>query len=161
MLTAGLSQTMASSSISTVPGKSALAAGNISSPNQAQLSQEEGIQALEKKLSSKKSGLNGQDLTRHRAVLQFLRYQRSEKKLHESPVSRKKMTWMEMAMQIAWCFSRGKWYAEKLISWERRWLACLEIPMGKQGCFVKTESWFNNEGVMLAACQYIAGAGER
>lgn len=105
------------------------------------LNHEEGIKALEKKLASKRVALSGQDLTRHRAVLQFLFYQRKEKKRWEgasssgnldSYISRpRKMTRMDMAMQVSCCFSRGKWFAEQLISWERKWLALQEIPLGK------------------------------
>jgi hypothetical protein len=156
------SETLTSSVESIVP-RSDSTTINSFGLSQASLSQEEGIKALEKKLAPKKSGLKGQDLTRHRAVLQFLFYQRSEKRQREgnSVLSGKgKMTRMEMAMQVARCFSRGKFYAEKLISWERKWLASQDIPLGKQSCFVKTESWFNDEGVMLAARKYIARAGE-
>ena len=65
-----------------------------------------------------------------------------------------------MALNVARCFNRGKWFAEKLISWEISWIKHRTIPKGKQGCFQKVKSWLADEGVELAVREYLSGAGE-
>jgi hypothetical protein len=37
----------------------------------------------------------------------------------------------------------------------------LDIAEGKQGCFAKTRSWLNDEGVLLHARGRISGAGDK
>lgn len=39
------------------------------------------------------------------------------------------------------------------------WLRTLTFPP-EEGCFAKTRPWFNDEGVLLAAREWISGAGE-
>lgn len=109
---------------------------------------------LVQKLKSKRAQLTGQNLTRHLAVLQFMNYaeQMKEKDQRESRAA--------MALTVARCFNRGKTFSEKLVSWERGWIRERQIPEGKQGCFSKSKSWFNDEGVMLAAREYLSEAGE-
>lgn len=110
---------------------------------------------LGKKLKSKGiQAVTGQYHTRHLAVLQFMNYQERIRKggQNESRAN--------MALNVSHCFNRGKWFAEKLVTWERMWIEDRQIPNGKQGCFAKSKSWFNDEGVMLAAREYLSGAGE-
>jgi hypothetical protein len=117
--------------------------------NQEEL--EASIADLERTLRSKSLGLTGQNRTRHEAVLRFLYYQRTQKR---------EDTRQLMALQVARCFNRGKWFAEKLVSWEISWRKNRTIPKGKQGCFQKVKSWLTDEGVELAVREYLSGAGE-
>jgi hypothetical protein len=109
------------------------------------------IADLEKKLRSKAMTLIGQNSTRHQAVLRFLYYQRTRQNIE---------TRQSMALNMARCFNRGKWFAEKLVSWEISWRKDRTIPTGKQGCFQKVKSWLTDEGVELAVREYLSGAGE-
>jgi hypothetical protein len=111
----------------------------------------EAIDRLEKKLGSAKTDLIGQNLTRHRAVLAFLKIQRS-KQLGE--------TREEQSYMVARCFGRGLYFARKIVEWERQWIRTNKIEEGRQGCFQKTSSWFGDEGVQLAVREWLAGAGE-
>lgn len=65
-----------------------------------------------------------------------------------------------MALNVAKCFNRGKWFTEKLASWEISWKKDRTIPEGKQGCFQRIKSWFADEGVELAVWEHLLGAGE-
>ena len=65
------------------------------------------IADLEKRLRSKTMDLTGQNRTRYQAVLKFLYYQKSQ---------RDGETRQSMALSVARCFNRGKWFAEKLVS---------------------------------------------
>jgi hypothetical protein len=109
---------------------------------------------LELKLKSKRTRLTKQNLSRHLAVLQFMNYQ---KQILEAGLWEPRAV---VALNVSRCFNRGKYFAEKLITWEREWIKERCIPEGKQGCFVKAGSWFNDEGVMLTAREYLSGAGE-
>jgi hypothetical protein len=109
---------------------------------------------LEKKLKSKRTQMTKQNHTRHLAVLQFMNYQ---EQIQESSQRESRAV---MAMNVSRCFNRGHYFAKKLVTWERSWIDKRCIPNGKQGCFTKTKSWFNDEGVMLAAREYLSGAGE-
>jgi hypothetical protein len=113
------------------------------------------IQDLKKKLASKKVALKGQNATRHRAVLQFLYHQ------HRLEEEGSFQTRLQISQAVAKSFNRGKWFAEKIVTWERTWISSRYIQEGKQGCYLKTKSWFNDEGVLLSAREYISGAGER
>ncbi len=64
------------------------------------------IRELEKKIASRKTNLQGQDLARHRAVLSFLRVQ-----IRKSDCTRK-----EIAQQVAECFGRGSYVAQKIVT---------------------------------------------
>jgi hypothetical protein len=112
---------------------------------------EASISDLEKALRSKTVNLTGQNMTRHQAVLRLLYYQKTRK--HEE-------TRKDMALKVARCFNRGKWFAERLVSWENSWRKSRTIPKGKQGCFQKVKSWLTDEGVELAVREYLSGAGE-
>jgi hypothetical protein len=109
---------------------------------------------LEQKLKSKRSQMTKQNHTRHNAVLQFMNYQQ---RILESGQRESRAV---IALNVSRCFNRGTWFAKKLVMWERCWIDERRIPDGKQGCFTKTKSWFNDEGVMLAAREYLSGAGE-
>jgi hypothetical protein len=111
----------------------------------------EAIADLEKKLKSKRTFPSGQNLLRHNAVLRFLRLQQS-REFGETRI--------ELALMVARCFNRGSYFAKKLISWERLWVSSREIPEGKQGCFQKTQSWFNDESVQLAVREWLSRTGE-
>jgi hypothetical protein len=111
----------------------------------------EAIADLEKRLKSKRTSLTGQNLLRYNAVLKFLHLQKS-RQVGETRI--------ELALMVARCFNRGKFFAEKLITWERAWVSLREIPEGKQGCFQKTQSWFNDESVQLAVREWISRTGE-
>lgn len=124
---------------------------DVSSVKEEKDSIQEAIDDLEKLLASKKASPDGQNRIRHEAVLHFLRLQQSRKG---------KESRADLAMTVARCFHRGKYFAEKIVSWERTWILSREIEKGRQGCFQKTKSWFNDEGVMLAVREWIAGAGE-
>ena len=112
---------------------------------------EAAIADLEKALRSKTLSPAGQNATRHQAVLRFLYYQRARQDNE---------TRQMMALRVANCFNRGKWFAEKLVSWEISWRRNRTIPKGKQGCFQKVKSWLTDEGVELAVREYLSGAGE-
>ncbi|KAA8905068.1 hypothetical protein FN846DRAFT_919514 [Sphaerosporella brunnea] len=108
------------------------------------------IEKLERKLRSAKTDLFGQNLTRHRAVLSFLKIQQG-KQLE----SREGLSYM-----VARCFGRGLYFAHKVVEWERQWIKTGKIEEGRQGCFQKIASWFDDEGVLLAVRKWLAGAGE-
>ena len=80
------------------------------------------IAELEKRLQSRSMDLTGQNRTRHQVVLWFLYYQSSQKN---------KETQQSMALSVARCFYRGKWFAEKLVSWEISWKKSRTILEGK------------------------------
>jgi hypothetical protein len=102
---------------------------------------------LNRKIHSKTHGLNEQTLSRHRSVLAFLHLQIKRR----DDTGRK-----EMAYEVAKCCGRGQYMARKIIHWEREWMDHRRIPEGNQGCFVKSSSWFNDEGVEAAVREYIA-----
>lgn len=110
------------------------------------------ITDLEKKLRSKKTALNGQSLRRHRAVLALLLTTQSR---------RHGETREELSYQISRSYGKGIYFARKLVEWEGTWIRDREIPEGVQGCYAKTSSWFNDEGVQMAVREWCAGAGER
>jgi hypothetical protein len=65
-----------------------------------------------------------------------------------------------MATIIAHTSNRGTYFACKIVTWEISWLKHGFIEEGRQGCFTKTCSWFNDEGVMLNVQERISGVGE-
>lgn len=124
---------------------------NLSADEERAKAIKEAIADLEKKLKSRLTSLTGQNLLRHNAVLKFLHVQKSRRIVE---------TKIELASMVARCFNRGKYFAEKLITWERCWVRSREIPEGKQGCFQKTQSWFNDETVQLVVREWISRTGE-
>src|SRR3978361_110198 len=66
-----------------------------------------------------------------------------------------------MALSVARHYGRGLYLAQKIVTWERQWLEHEEIEEGRQGCFAKTRSWFDDEGVQLAVRDWISGAGDK
>ena len=63
-------------------------------------------------------------------------------------------------MTIARCYEKGLYFSRKIVTWELQWIREGKIEEGRQGCFTKTRSWFNDEGVQLAVRQWVSGAGE-
>jgi hypothetical protein len=110
------------------------------------------IEDIQKALKSKKDSvlsLQGQNRTRHEAVLQLMKLscaRGSAKPSHD------------MALTVAECYMKGPYFARKILQWTRRWILERKIEEGRQGCFSKTASWFNDEGVHLAIRDYLAGA---
>ncbi|RPA74382.1 hypothetical protein BJ508DRAFT_333155 [Ascobolus immersus RN42] len=114
------------------------------------------LKAIDKKIRCKRKELQlkGQNLFRHETVRMFLRAQRTRKP---------EETRLFIAMEIvACCCGRGLYFARKVISWEIEWRKSQfhTINEGKKGCFAKTHSWFNDEGVQIHIREYFAGAGE-
>ncbi|RPA99438.1 hypothetical protein L873DRAFT_1789591 [Choiromyces venosus 120613-1] len=130
------------------PGSSLLASTIMEAKEQEIKSAKED---LEKKIASKKVGLTGQNLTRHRAVLVFLFLQLSR---------RPEETRKYLAYSVARCFNCGWYFARKVVSWEITWIKSRYISEGWQGCFGKTSSWLEDEGVQLAVREWIASIGE-
>lgn len=108
------------------------------------------LEDLEKRLS-RKPIFSGQDLVRHRAVLSYLKIQRVRAKSE----SRK-----SLASVVARCYGRQSHFARRLIVWEKTWIAERRIEGGRQGRFGKTKSWLSDEGVALAARDWISNSGE-
>ncbi len=96
--------------------------------------QEQALADLEKFVSLKKNYLHGQFLTRHRTVQSFLKLQ-----LFKPEQNRIKCAW-----QVAECFGKGVYLAQKIVTWERQWVTSRCIEDGNQGCHAKSHSWFND-----------------
>ncbi|RPA87789.1 hypothetical protein BJ508DRAFT_357373 [Ascobolus immersus RN42] len=108
----------------------------------------EAIELMEKKLKEKRNGLQGDYLIRHRAVLIFMNFQ------HTLPTVLPG-TRLEYARLAAKAFRHNIYYARKIISWEIQWRRDQKIEEGRKGCHVKTKTWFNDEGVQLAAREFV------
>jgi len=110
------------------------------------------IADLQKKLSSKKTLLQGQNLVRRRAFLALLytTQARGEGETREA-----------LSYQVARTFKKHTYFAKKLVEWEGKWIRERVIPEGKSGDHAKSSLWFNDEGVQLAVREWCAGAGER
>lgn len=103
----------------------------------------------------KRVGIQGQNRVRHEAVLAFLKAQKTaiDKSRPEPRI--------QIATKVSrYGFDRDIYFARKIVKWELEWRRFRQIPEGKKGCFAKTRSWFNDEGVELAVREYIASAGE-
>ena len=109
------------------------------------------IEDLEKKLRSKKTVLEGQNLNRHRAVLALL---------YMTQTRQGGDTREELSYYIARTFNKGLYFARRVVQWEGTWVRERKIPEGMRGCFAKTFSWYNDEGVQIAVREWCAGAGE-
>lgn len=123
----------------------------ISPETHIQTQRSKAIQNLEGKIRSKKTNLHGQNLTRHRAVLNFLKLQ----------VKFPERTREQAALQVAECLGRGLYMARKIVKWERQWVSEKQIEEGQQGCHIKSRSWFNDEGVQIAVRESIASSGDK
>ena len=55
---------------------------------------------------------------------------------------------------------RGLYVARKIIAWERSWLRSRDIEERRKGCYSKTKSWLNDEGVQPVVREWLAGATE-
>ena len=65
-----------------------------------------------------------------------------------------------MALYVARPRGRGSYFARKIIARERSWLRSRDIEEGRKGCYSKTKSWLNDEGVQLAVREWLARATE-
>lgn len=127
--------------------------------NPTTLELEMAIKLLEAKL--RKKGLTGQNLMRHRAVLIFLNFQLSAPPVVPHSSKSKAPTRLDYAILSANAFRRGVYLGRKIITWERQWrdIHVQAIEEGRRGCHSKTQSWFNDEGVQLAAREFIRDLG--
>ena len=82
----------------------------------------------------------------HEAVLQFLRIQlnRREGETRES-----------LSQIVARCFNRSGYFPQRIIRWEIEWTQTGTISESRRGCFMKSCSWFNAEGVQLAVREWL------
>lgn len=137
------------------PGLEDISSANIisyvSPQDVLQTQRSEAIQSLKGKIRSKKTNLHGQDLIRHRAVLNFLKLQ----------LKFPERTREQAALQVSECLGRGLYMARKIVTWERQWIAEKNIEEGQQGCHIKSQSWFNDEGVQIAVRESIASSGDK
>ncbi len=102
-------------------------------------------------MSLKMNNLYGQFLTRYRKVQSFLKLQRRKPEQNR----------IKCAWQVAECFGKGGYLAQKIVTWERQWVTSHYIEDGNQGCHPKSYSWFNNEGVQLSVQDHIWSSGEK
>ena len=118
---------------------SASVASSASAASLANTPLNKAIGDLERILKMKTNRPTGQHWTRHCAVLHFMYLQRKQPDKTRAELSRITTN----------AFNRGKWVAEKIISWEILWKKGRFISDGKQGRFAKISSWFNDEEVRL------------
>jgi hypothetical protein len=107
---------------------------------------EEALQDLDKKLRSKKTKLTGHNLTRHRAVQAFLRYQETKKEGE---------TRDSMSLSVARCFRKDVHFARMIVSWERQWIAHRKIER-QVGVLCKDTVLAKRRGCS-ATCSGVAG----
>lgn len=110
--------------------------GTESPPEIDRQTREAAALALKKKIASKRAKLDGENLTRHRAVLAFL-YVQGSKQPGE--------TRQAMARNVSWCFGRGEYFARKIVVWERTWIEERTIEEGYGDGFGKTGSELEDE----------------
>lgn len=125
-----------------------------------QLDLQEAIKVLEARLRAKKNGLQvgHSTLLRYRAVLIFMNFQLSTPAIVPRNEASMKPTRLDYALLTAKSFRRGVYLARKIVSWECQWRKHQTIDESKHGCHVKTRSWFNDEGVQLAAREFVRDA---
>ncbi|RPB11555.1 hypothetical protein P167DRAFT_575298 [Morchella conica CCBAS932] len=113
------------------------------------------IHNLQKKLRSIKQteGIIPQNLTRHRAILAYMNMQVQR---WDNPNETRR----SLALCVARRLGRGCYFARKLVSWELSWKRDQVIEIGRQGCLAKTRSWFDDEGVQLAAREWISSVSD-
>jgi hypothetical protein len=107
---------------------------------------------IDKKLNSKKMTLSPQTIVRYEAV---------KKNFHEKTVVMVGDSRRSIAYTTALSFWKGWYFVRKLVTWGLMVLRGLDIPEGEQGCFAKTRSWLNDEGVLLHAREWISGAEDK
>ncbi len=113
--------------------------------------QEQALADLEKFMSLKKNYLYDQILTRHRRMQSFLKLQ-----LHKPERNR-----IKYARQVAECFEKGGYLAQKIVTWERQWVTSRCIENGNQRCHAKSHFWFNDKGVQLCIQKHFSSSGEK
>jgi hypothetical protein len=70
------------------------------------------------------------------------------------------LTRKELALQVARSFNRGGHTARKILIWEKQWVMNREIEPHKHSSSSGLASLLDNEEVLLAAREYIFGAGD-
>ena len=96
------------------------------------------------------NGLQGARLRRYELVRSF--FWAREK----SPEKSRK----DVALQVANSFNRGEHTARKILIWEQQWVIKREIEPTRCTASVNAVSMLEDNGVLLAAREYISGAGE-
>ena len=56
---------------------------------------------------------------------------------------------------VARCYGKGPSFARRIITWEIEWVEGRKITEGRQGCYMKTQSWFKDEGVKQAVREWL------
>lgn len=112
------------------------------------------IERLSKKLKAKKEAVSGQNLMRHQCVLAFMNLQLTKPVEELRARSRnekesRRLTREEMAILVAKAYGRGRYLGRCIVQWERQWRSGQAIEEGRRGCYGKSHSWFNDEGVRL------------
>lgn len=129
-------------------------------PSPVPLQLQEAITALEKHLKSRKNGLQGQNLIRYRAVLVFLNFQLTKPAVVPLNLTSSIPTRLDYVILTAKSFRKNVYFTRKVVTWERQWRQDQKIDEGHRGCYVKTRSWFNNEGVQLVAREFMSENGK-
>ena len=60
-----------------------------------------------------------------------------------------------LATMVARCYGKGPSFARRIITWEIEWVEGRKITEGRQGCYMKTQSWFKDEGVKQAVREWL------
>ena len=56
---------------------------------------------------------------------------------------------------VARCHGKGPSFAQNIIPWEIEWMEGRKIGEGRRGCYMKTRSWFEDEGVIQAVRDWL------
>ena len=91
-------------------------------PTQPQVRQM-ALDNLKKKLDSKKTVLEGQQLL---TITQL----RQDGETRE-----------DLSYSVARSYNKGRYFARRIVEWEGLWIRERRIPEGKRGCFAKSFSW--------------------
>jgi len=70
------------------------------------------------------------------------------------------LTRKEIALRVANSFNRGEHTARKILIWEKQWVMNREIEPTKHSSSAHSVSILDDEGALLAAREYISGAGD-
>ena len=113
------------------------------------------IRDLEKRLGLTRASRAGDDLNNqtkiwYQAVLHFLY---AQKKCTNS-------TRWKLSLDVARSFNRGRYFAETVVTLERRWVKSREVVQGRQGMHTKVSSLFNDESVRLFVMEFVRAKGE-
>jgi hypothetical protein len=95
-------------------------------------------------------GLQGATLRRYELVQSFFWAEQQAPHL----------TRKEIALQVANSFNQGEHTARKILTWEKQWVTKREIEPTKHSLSAHSVSILDDEGALLAAREYISGAGD-